>query len=146
MSEQGFGDTLQFSRYALWLQQKGFDVTLLSQPALVPLAAGGCWPRQRGGQTGHSGMASTQSGLDAPSGCVAEPASTVSSGRQTARVTSRSKPNASTIGDINWGEPLEKANCLALARQSTAMNTLFIHGGRSLPFERLLGLQQLGRC
>ena len=37
MSEQGFGDTLQFSRYALWLQQKGFDVTLLSQPALVPL-------------------------------------------------------------------------------------------------------------
>lgn len=37
MSEQGFGDTLQFSRYALWLQQKGFDITLLSQPALVPL-------------------------------------------------------------------------------------------------------------
>ena len=37
MSEQGFGDTLQFSRYALCLQQRGFDVTLLSQPALVPL-------------------------------------------------------------------------------------------------------------
>ena len=37
MSEQGFGDTLQFSRYALWLQESGFDVTLLSQPALVPL-------------------------------------------------------------------------------------------------------------
>lgn len=37
MSEQGFGDTLQFSRYALYLQRKGFDVTLLSQPALVPL-------------------------------------------------------------------------------------------------------------
>ena len=37
MSEQGFGDTLQFSRYALCLQQQGFDVTLLSQPALVPL-------------------------------------------------------------------------------------------------------------
>ena len=37
MSEQGFGDTLQFSRYALYLQQRGFDVTLLSQPALVPL-------------------------------------------------------------------------------------------------------------
>ena len=37
MSEQGFGDTLQFSRYALHLQQQGFDVTLLSQPALVPL-------------------------------------------------------------------------------------------------------------
>ena len=36
MSEQGFGDTLQFSRYALHLQQQGFDVTLLSQPALVP--------------------------------------------------------------------------------------------------------------
>ena len=34
MSEQGFGDTLQFSRYALHLQQQGFDVTLLSQPAL----------------------------------------------------------------------------------------------------------------
>ena len=37
MSEQGFGDTLQFSRYALYLQQQGFDVTLLSQPALLPL-------------------------------------------------------------------------------------------------------------
>ena len=37
MSEQGFGDTLQFSRYALWLQKRGFDITLLSQPALVPL-------------------------------------------------------------------------------------------------------------
>ena len=37
MSEQGFGDTLQFSRYALHLQQQGFDVTLLSQPALLPL-------------------------------------------------------------------------------------------------------------
>ena len=37
MSEQGFGDTLQFSRYALFLQQRGFRVTLLSQPALVPL-------------------------------------------------------------------------------------------------------------
>ena len=37
MSEQGFGDTLQFSRYALHLQEDGFDVTLLSQPALVPL-------------------------------------------------------------------------------------------------------------
>ena len=37
MSEQGFGDTLQFSRYALHLQHQGFDVTLLSQPALVPL-------------------------------------------------------------------------------------------------------------
>ena len=37
MSEQGFGDTLQFCRYALHLQHQGFDVTLLSQPALVPL-------------------------------------------------------------------------------------------------------------
>lgn len=37
MSEQGFGDTLQFSRYALYLQKKGFNVTLLSQPKLVPL-------------------------------------------------------------------------------------------------------------
>ena len=37
MSEQGFGDTLQFSRYALHLQREGFDVTLFSQPALVPL-------------------------------------------------------------------------------------------------------------
>ena len=37
MSEQGFGDTLQFSRYTLHLQHQGFDVTLLSQPALVPL-------------------------------------------------------------------------------------------------------------
>ena len=37
MSEQGFGDTLQFSRYAMYLQREGYDVTLLSQPALVPL-------------------------------------------------------------------------------------------------------------
>ena len=36
MSEQGFGDTLQFSRYALYLQRKGFD-DLLCQPALAPL-------------------------------------------------------------------------------------------------------------
>ena len=37
MSEQGLGDTLQFSRYVLHLQRQGFDVTLLSQPALIPL-------------------------------------------------------------------------------------------------------------
>ena len=37
MSEQGLGDTLQFVRYALVLQQQGHDVTLLSQPSLVPL-------------------------------------------------------------------------------------------------------------
>ena len=37
MSEQGLGDTLQFSRYALHLQKQGFDVTLLSQPAIAPL-------------------------------------------------------------------------------------------------------------
>ena len=37
MSEQGFGDTLQFSRYAIHLQQQGFDVTLVSQTALVSL-------------------------------------------------------------------------------------------------------------
>lgn len=46
MSEQGFGDTVQFSRYALHLQQQGFDVTLLSQPALVPLLRDGIGLRQ----------------------------------------------------------------------------------------------------
>ena len=37
MSEQGLGDTLQFARYALSLQNQGVDVTLLSQPPLVEL-------------------------------------------------------------------------------------------------------------
>ena len=37
MSEQGLGDTLQFVRYALALQNKGIDVTVLSQPPLVEL-------------------------------------------------------------------------------------------------------------
>ena len=38
MSEQGFGDTLQFSRYALYLQRKGFDVTLLASQHSTPAA------------------------------------------------------------------------------------------------------------
>ena len=37
MSEQGLGDTIQFARYAMLLQTKGYEVTLLSQPALVNL-------------------------------------------------------------------------------------------------------------
>tara|TARA_B100000674_G_C37878064_1_gene932949 strand:- start:641 stop:1456 length:816 start_codon:yes stop_codon:yes gene_type:complete len=37
MSEQGLGDTLQFGRYALALQNQGIDVTVLSQPPLVEL-------------------------------------------------------------------------------------------------------------
>jgi len=37
MSEQGLGDTIQFARYAMFLQAKGYGVTLLSQPALVNL-------------------------------------------------------------------------------------------------------------
>ncbi len=37
MNEQGLGDTLQFSRFALELQNQGHNITLLSQPSLVPL-------------------------------------------------------------------------------------------------------------
>ncbi|WP_398332946.1 glycosyltransferase family 9 protein [Vulcanococcus sp.] len=37
MSEQGFGDTLQFCRFGLELQALGLQVILLSQPALVAL-------------------------------------------------------------------------------------------------------------
>ena len=37
MSEQGLGDTLQFARYALALQNQGIDVTVLSQSPLVEL-------------------------------------------------------------------------------------------------------------
>ena len=37
MSEQGLGDTLHFIRYALVLQNRGVDVTLLSQSPLVKL-------------------------------------------------------------------------------------------------------------
>ena len=41
MSEQGLGDTLQFVRYALALQNQGVDVTVLSQPPLVNLLRDG---------------------------------------------------------------------------------------------------------
>ena len=37
MSEQGLGDTLQFVRYALALQNQGVDVTVLSQSPLLEL-------------------------------------------------------------------------------------------------------------
>ena len=37
MAEQGFGDTLQFCRLALVLQELGHPVSLFCQPALVPL-------------------------------------------------------------------------------------------------------------
>ena len=37
MSEQGLGDTLQFVRYAVALQNQGVDVTVLCQPPLVEL-------------------------------------------------------------------------------------------------------------
>jgi len=37
VAEQGFGDTLQFSRLALLLQQRGIATVLFCQPALVPL-------------------------------------------------------------------------------------------------------------
>ena len=37
MSEQGLGDTIQFARYAKLLQASGYEVTLLSQPALINL-------------------------------------------------------------------------------------------------------------
>ena len=45
MSEQGLGDTLQFSCHALHLQQQGF-ITLLSQPALVPLLKDAVGPKR----------------------------------------------------------------------------------------------------
>ena len=41
MTEQGLGDTLQFVRYALALQNQGVDVTVLSQPPLVNLLRDG---------------------------------------------------------------------------------------------------------
>ena len=90
MSEQGFGDTLQFSRYALWLQQRGFDVTLLSQPALVPLLQEAVGLANVVGQPGHQVLAKTLSSLDAPSGCVAKPASTESLDALQRMVTSKS--------------------------------------------------------
>ena len=36
-AEQGFGDTLQFCRYALLLQEQGIRITLFCQPQLVDL-------------------------------------------------------------------------------------------------------------
>ena len=60
MSEQGFGDTLQFSRYALHLQQQGFDVTLLSQPALVPLLRDSVGLKQVMGQLDSDRLAEQQ--------------------------------------------------------------------------------------
>ena len=49
MSEQGLGDTLQFVRYALALQNQGVDVTVLSQPPLVELLRNSDWIAQSGG-------------------------------------------------------------------------------------------------
>ena len=60
MSEQGFGDTLQFSRYALHLQQQGLDVTLLSQPALVPLLRDSVGLKQVMGQLDSDRLAEQQ--------------------------------------------------------------------------------------
>jgi tetratricopeptide (TPR) repeat protein len=37
LSEQGLGDTVQFSRYAALLAGRGYPVTLLTQPVLAPL-------------------------------------------------------------------------------------------------------------
>ena len=37
MSEQGLGYTIQFARYAMLLQTKGYELKPLSQPALVNL-------------------------------------------------------------------------------------------------------------
>ena len=93
MSEQGFGDTLQFSRYALYLQQQGFDVNLLSQPALVPLLreAVGLVNVVDNLEFRSLGRASD---LDATFECFAKHANTGALGALTARVTSRSILNA----------------------------------------------------
>ena len=37
VAEQGFGDTIQFIRFALLLQNKGWDVKLFCQPALIEM-------------------------------------------------------------------------------------------------------------
>lgn len=42
VAEQGFGDTLQFLRMALQLRDRGLEITLFCQPALVPLLQESC--------------------------------------------------------------------------------------------------------
>ena len=59
MSEQGFGDTLQFSRYALHLQQQELDVTLLSF-LLVPLLRDSVGLKQVMGQLDSDRLAEQQ--------------------------------------------------------------------------------------
>ena len=122
MSEQGFGDTLQFSRYALWLQQKGFEVTLLSQLSRST-TTGSRWTRQRSGQTRHSGLANSLSGMDATSDVLPN---LQAKALDALRVTSRSQPIVSTLGNKSRNERQEKL--VALHWQGNqSMKILFIH-------------------
>ena len=142
MSEQGLGDTLQFSRYALWLQKQGFNVTLLSQPALVPLL--------------HEavGLANVAGRLDitAWQRChpIWMPLLDVLSSLQAKNLWT---PFSDGYLEIHperirtWKEKLKRTpgkKLIALHWQGNPSHEHSLYSrGRSLPFEMLLGLRQL---
>ena len=143
MSEQGFGDTLQFSRYALWLQQRGFDVTLLSQPALVPLLKEAV------------GLANVVDKLDIHSWQARRPVwmplldvlpSLQAQDLWAPYSEGYLKIQADRIH--SWRQKLKRTpgkQLIALHWQGNPAHEHSLYSrGRSLAFERLLGLRQLG--
>ena len=143
MSEQGFGDTIQFSRYALYLQRSGFDVTLLSQPALVPLlqeAVGLANVVDRLDLEGWQARCPLWIPLLDLLPCIQDQE------LWTPYSTGYLKIQAERIN--TWREKL----CRTPGKQLIALhwqgnpgheNSLYSRG-RSIPFKRLLGLHQLG--
>ena len=142
MSEQGFGDTLQFSRYALHLQQQGFDITLLSQPALVPLLRDGVGLRQVVGQLDSNHWAKRQP--------IWLPLLNLLPALQARKLWA---PFSSGYLQIEperiqrWGSLLQRTprtRLIALHWQGNPGHEHSLYSrGRSLPFEQLLAFGQL---
>ena len=140
MSEQGLGDTLQFARYALALQNQGFDVTLLSQPPLVQLLRDAVGLRQ---VDDHLDLEEQQRrnpqwlplmNLAPLMGCIDD------------RIPfPRNYLLASTDSIARWRQKLDRKpnhRLIALHWQGNSQHEQSLYSrGRSLPFNAWLGLQ-----